>query len=352
MPLKRFVSRLFHWELWPFLVIYAPLGFVWLYYAMKAKAFYFFSNVNPGLTFSGFEGERKIEMYNQLPHGLYPPTIYVFSHEEPVYILARVKEAGISFPFVVKPDVGTQGLMFRIISHANELLSYHACLKADYVIQSLVELPQEYSVFYIRYPGEKNGKITGLILKEYLFVKGDGHSTLLQLMQQHEKAKYRLTELSEKHAQRLTEVIPGGEVFHLSITGNHNRGARFINLHHEIDERLLRVFDGIADAVPHFHYGRYDLKCSSLEDLKNGVNIQVLEYNGTGAEPNHIYDCGMRYFTALGVIKQHWKDMYRIGRIHYKNGIPYWSFRRGRKYLKKAYGWYAELRKMDQSFHP
>jgi hypothetical protein len=34
-----------------------------------------FSNVNPTLEFSGFDGEPKKEMYNKLPDHLYPETI-------------------------------------------------------------------------------------------------------------------------------------------------------------------------------------------------------------------------------------------------------------------------------------
>ena len=62
----------------------------------------------------------------------------------------------------------------------------------------------------------------------------------------------------------------------------------------------------------HFYYGRYDLKCTSVADLKAGKNIQILEFNGTGAEPNHIYDCGMHYTKALKIIASHWRDMYLI----------------------------------------
>jgi hypothetical protein len=57
------------------MIIYAPLGFLWMYYAIKTRAFWFFSNVNPTLEFSGFEGEPKKEMYDQLPKQLYPNTI-------------------------------------------------------------------------------------------------------------------------------------------------------------------------------------------------------------------------------------------------------------------------------------
>ncbi|HEX8358170.1 MAG TPA: hypothetical protein VF610_12185, partial [Segetibacter sp.] len=69
--MKRIWAKISNWEQWPFKLIYAPLGPVWLYYAFKARAFWFFSNVNPTLEFSGFEGETKKEMYDQLPRHLY-----------------------------------------------------------------------------------------------------------------------------------------------------------------------------------------------------------------------------------------------------------------------------------------
>ncbi len=349
--LKRFLNQMFHWELWHFNVIYAPLGFVWMYYVLKARTFWYFSNVNPTLLFSGFEGESKHEMYEQLPAELYPTTIYISPHENLAQIIGKIKEANILFPLVAKPVVGTQGLMFRRLSNEDELQQYHRHSEGDYLIQSFVDLPEEYSVFYIHYPNEEKGKITGLILKDYLSVTGNGTATLSSLIQKDNRAKYRWEEMRVKHKEHLHEIIPAGEKYTLSIAGNHNRGARFINLYKEIDDQLCAVFDNISKIVPQFHYGRYDLKCTSLADLKQGKNIQILEYNGTGAEPNHIYDCGMSYKSALKVIAQHWKDMYNIGRINYKQGIPYWSFWQGRKHLRKAYKWYNTLRKADIKLH-
>ncbi len=349
--LKRFIHRLFHWELWPFAVIYTPLVFVWLYYAIKARAFWYFSNVNPTLTFSGFEGEPKKEMYEQMPGNLYPSTVYITATEEPVYIAKHLREANISFPFIAKPDIGTQGLMCRKINNVNDLLHYHSFINADYVIQTFVHLPEEYSVFYIHYPNEKKGKITGLILKNYLSVVGDGTSTLQQLILKDGKAKYRTEELFAKHKNNLHCIIAKGEEYELSYMGNHNRGARFTNLHYEIDDQLCAVFDAIHQTMPQFYYGRYDLKCTSLQDLKRGKSIQILEYNGTGAEPNHIYDCGISYFTALRTIVQHWRDMYSIGRINCKKGIPYYSFGQGRRHMKITNRIYAQLRKQDATFN-
>jgi hypothetical protein len=96
------------------------------------------------------------------------------------------------------------------------------------------------------------------------------------------------------------------------------------------------------------YYGRYDLKCTSVEDLKNGKNVVVLEYNGTGAEPNHIYDCGMSYWKALKVVNMHWYHMYKIGKINHKNGAPYWSFRKCQRFSKNCKKEFQKLQELDQ----
>lgn len=350
VALKKLWQRIGNWELWPFYLVYTPLGFVWLYYVVKARTFWFFSPVNPTLEFSGFEGEGKREMYEQLPIHLFPSTIYIHYQANFADVLEQVKDAGFAFPFIVKPDVGKQGVLFRKIESEQDLKRYHEHIPADYLVQELVDLPMEFSVFHIRYPGKEKGMVTGFILKEYLKVRGDGQSTLLQLIQTHPRACYREEEMCHKHEKNLQSIIPEGEEYYLSIAGNHNRGTKFINLDYEIDEQLCRVFDDISLAVGSFYYGRYDLKCTSIEDLKQGKHISILEYNGVGAEPNHIYDCNMSYFKALQVIAWHWRHMYEIGKINNQNGVPYWSYLKGRKYLKKAAHFFKMLNECDLTY--
>ena len=118
--------------------------------------------------------------------------------------------------------------------------------------------------------------------------------------------------------------------------GNHNRGARFMNLENEIDDRLYCITDQINLYSKHFYYGRYDIKTTSLEDLKQGKCISILEFNGVGSEPNHIYDIGLSYLQAIKIIAQHWKYMYEIGKINHKRGIVYISFWRGIKMVKAS----------------
>jgi len=278
--------------------------------------------------FSGFEGETKEEMFNQLPPEFCPTGIYIQPGEPFKGVLCKLKKSGLHFPVAAKPDVGTKGLLFRKIENEEQLEKYHTLLPFTYLIQEFVSMPLEMSMFHVRYPGEQKGIITGMIEKEYLQVKGNGSSTLCQLIDEHPKSFMMAAEQKHKHREKLGEVIPANKIYFLNELGNHNRGARFINLYKKIDDSLLQVIDGISLYTKYFYYGRYDIKTTSIEDLKAG-NLSILEFNGVGSEPNHIYDIGLSYMQAIRIIAQHWKYMYDIGRINYRNGIQYIPFWKG-----------------------
>lgn len=335
MSWKRFVEKTTNWELWPFNVIYAPIGPLWLWYAAKAKAFWWFTPANPTLTFAGFEGEGKKEMYDLLPEDSYPTTIYVepsVSFEE---VKRLVAEKGLQYPICVKPQVGLKGLLFRKVDSEEKLRIYHEKVPVDYLIQSLVEAPLEVSVFYYRYPDKQKGVISGFIQKEMMHVFGDGKQTVWELILQHPKAKHRLEEMRIKHEKTLHTVLPAGEKYILTHAANLNRGARFTNLHKQIDEQLLSVFDPLSHRCS-WYYGRYDLKCNSIEELKQGKFI-ILEFNGAGAEPNHVYNAGFSWKKALKEFAHHWKVLYEIGKYNNKyKGVRYWENREGKSWLAQA----------------
>jgi len=340
-------QKIFNWELWNFYVLYAPISAVWFWYCLRSWTFWFFSSSNPTIEFGGFEGEGKKEMYDQLPPHLVPRTIYIMHDLTYQEVIQKVRDAGFTYPFIVKPDVGMKGMLFRKIESEEQLIRYHERIPVEYIVQDLVELPVEVSVFYYRYPDQQKGRVSGFIHKELLQVKGNGESTLRELIQQHPRARFRMDEMEHRHGHRFNRVIPKDEIFYLSYAGNHNRGAHFTNLHKEIDEDLQKVFDELSHYTDKFFYGRYDIKTTSIEDLKKGKNFLILEFNGCGAEPNHIYDCGMSIWKAYGVILTHWKALYRISRYNHKNGVPYWSFKRGRDYLKQSREHFRMLEKYD-----
>lgn len=347
MRIKKFFQRLTNWELWNFYVLYLPIVPVWLWNCLRSRSFWYFTTSNPTITFGGFEGEGKKEMYDQLPSHLYPRTLFIM-HDLPwEEVKKRIAGAGFSYPFIVKPDVGMKGILFRKIDSEDQLQKYHERIPVEYIVQDLVDLPVEVSVFYYRHPAEQKGVVSGFIHKELLHVKGDGQHNLRQLIEQHPRAKFRMEEMQHRHGHRFDRIPEKDEIFFLSYAGNHNRGAHFTNLYKEIDEQLLSVFDSISHYNGQFFYGRYDIKTTSIEDLKQGKNFLILEYNGCGAEPNHIYDCGMSLFAAYAELLKHWRALYRISRYNHRQGIPYWPFKKGLHYLREARRHFKMLEQYD-----
>lgn len=334
MKWKSFWEKINNWELWPFSLRYLAISPVWLGYCIRSGSFWFFTASNPTLTFGGFEGEGKKEMYELLPKKFLPKTIYVHPSDSFETVKQQVLKNGFTYPFCVKPEVGMKGLLFRKVDEEALLKTYHDQVPFEYLIQELIEYPVEVSVFYYRYPGEQKGVITGFIQKELMEVIGDGRSTLWELIMQHPKARFREEEMRIKHAGHLDIIVPAGAGHYLTHAANLNRGARFVNLEHLIDEELLSVFDEISHQTD-FYYGRYDLKCRSIEDLKKG-DFLILEFNGSGAEPNHVYNAGYSLRQAQKEFLMHWKVLYKISAINHKKGIRYWPFARGLKFLKEA----------------
>ena len=274
-------------------------------------------------------------MYELLPLNSFPKTIYIQPGELFSSVRHHIKESGFSYPFIVKPDVGMKGLLFRKINNETALEKYHGLIPMEYIMQELVEYPLEVSVFYYRYPDREKGVITGFIQKELMDIIGDGRSTIWELITSHAKARHRLEEMRIKHIDSLDRILPEGERYILTHAANLNRGARFTNLKHLIDEHLLNVFDALSHPTQ-FYYGRYDIKCRSVEDLKRGEYFSILEFNGSGAEPNHVYNSGFTLLQANQEFIKHWKVLFEISRYNKEHGIPYWSFQRGWEFLKEA----------------
>lgn len=347
MNFKKWLYQITHWETWPYRVKYIPLIPAWLWYCLRSGSLWFFTPSNPSLSFGGFEGEGKREMYDQLPPETFAKSIYI----SPVLSFNEVEKLVVDnhykYPFAVKPDIGTMGFMFRRIENTDQLKKYHDKMPSNYIIQDWVTYPIEVSVFYYRFPDQQKGNITGFLKKEFLQVTGDGRSSLWQLIQGYDRVQFRLEEMKTKHEQKLNDIIPEGEIYILSHALNLSRGGKMVSLAHENDARLLKVFDDLSHHAKHFYYGRYDIKCASIEDLKQGKNYSILEYNGSGAEPHHAYGNGNTLWQAQKIFLYHWKILYQISKYNHKHGIHYWNFKRGLKFQIAARKEYNLLKKID-----
>jgi hypothetical protein len=108
------------------------------------------------------------------------------------------------------------------------------------------------------------------------------------------------------------------------------------------------VFDAISHAAKHLYYGRYDIKCTSINDLKEGKNFSILEFNGTGAEPHHMYGNGNNLFGAFKIIVHHWHMLFSIARYHNRQGVKYKSLQEGLRFTRSANKHFKKLRALDK----
>lgn len=340
-----------HWESWHYHTKYIPLTPLWLWYCLRAKSMWFFTTSNPTITFGGFEGEGKQEIYQQMPSGSFPDSIFIGSETDFERVLMLLEDSALSFPLVVKPDKGIMGYMFRRLHNADQLKRYHDFIGMNYIIQRWVEYPMEVSAFYYRMPGNLQGKVTGFLMKQPPIVTGDGKTSLKQLILKNEDLKYKSEELLVRHREHLQMVLPHGKVYALAYASNRSQGGKLISLSHEIDDRLVTVLDNISNFSGSFFYGRFDIKCTSLESLKNNRDFLVLEYNGAGAGIQHIYGNHLSLNEALRTIARHWKILYRISTYNHRvNKVPYWPYLKGRRFLKQALRHTKLLAKQDAEF--
>ncbi|KAA3621389.1 MAG: hypothetical protein DWQ02_27820 [Bacteroidetes bacterium] len=281
------------------------------------------TNVNPGLFTGGMGMESKYATIMMFPPELRPKTVLARPGQDFEEIKTAMKGEGLDFPLIAKPDIGYRGMLVKKVKNELELRAYLEKYPLDFLLQEFIDLPKEGGVLYYRYPDEERGKITSVTLKEFLTVKGDGESTVLELVKKSDRALLQLERLKENYAEVLQQVPPSGTEVPLGSIGNHSKGTAFINGNHLIDREMEDAFQKIVDQLEGIDYGRFDLKCTSYEDMKRGKNIKVIEINGIGAEPTHIYDpTKMSYFEAVGTITKHWKIILNMSRKNRQIGIP------------------------------
>jgi len=330
-----FFIRLFHWEYWPFNAVYAWIMPVWLMLSLRARSFFFFSASNPSIEYGGFLMESKKKIYDIIPAQYYPGTICFSAGTPAEAIIKQLGELGFIYPLIAKPDIGGQGRGVKKICNETELLLYANKSPLDFLVQEFVAYPNEVGVFYYRYPGEAFGHISGIVRKELLAVTGNGTSSIVELLEQNKRFVLQLPVLKKLYGPGLNEVLPAGKIKELVPYGNHARGAKFLDDSALADDVFTKSIDAICRQVDGFYYGRLDIRYNTWEELREGKNLSVIELNGAGSEPTHMYDPRHSIFFAWKEIIRHWIILWRISRINHKKGIPYLSQKQGLQMMKE-----------------
>lgn len=297
-----------------------PLVLFWIYYAIRTGRLFFFTATNPGLSTGGFFGESKSEILKPIPADSKPKTILVKTETSIETLSHEITAAGISFPMIAKPEVGERGWLVQKVYSFEELNDWLLTNPVDMLIQEFVSFPLELSIFIHTMPQSGESKLTSICEKRFLQIKGNGRDTVGKLILSQDRAVLQYEKLVSRFGDRWNEIISDGEVLILEEVGNHCRGTMFLDKNEQIDDNIRKVMQALLSSLPGVYYGRFDLRVPSWNDLRQGKNIRVMEFNGTSAEPAHIYQPGYSIWQAFRDYQKHWGIMAQIARENLSRG--------------------------------
>lgn len=324
-----FFIRLLHWEYWSFTAVYGLIYPIFAWLCIRAGGKYFFTAANPAITNGGFLMEQKQDIYPLLPTEFYPAYFFVKAGTSVTDIQQQIDANHFRFPLIAKPVIGMQGKAVKKLESIEQLQHYASVCTVDYLIQKLSPHKHEAGIFYYRMPNETNGHITGIVAKEPMTVVGDGVSSLYQLIMEVPRYILQIDALTQMYGQRMQHILAKGEELILAPYGNHARGSKFVDWTDRADELMQKKFDAVCKQINGFYYGRLDVMYTDWDDLRNGKNFHIIELNGAGSDPTHMYDPKHSLFYAWKEIIRHWMILWRISKVNHAKGHPYMSLQEG-----------------------
>jgi pimeloyl-ACP methyl ester carboxylesterase/membrane protein DedA with SNARE-associated domain len=343
---QRFVVPLFSWrgrrllrgrlkrriafEFWPPWVFYAPVAAEIARLALRYRSLTVVTAANPAMPTGGFIGESKTKILAAIDTGegdvaRFVPIPAALPAEERLRVArAFLEEFDLSFPVVLKPDVGQRGSGVSILSDERSFEAALEGLRVDSMLQEFAP-GMELGVFYVRHPDEPHGRIFSITEKRLPVVVGDGRRTLEELILADSRAVCMAPTYFEINAPRLLDVPEHGEHVNLVELGTHCRGAIFLDGSWARSTGLESAIERISRRYEGFHFGRYDLRVSAPEELASGRGFKVIELNGLTSEATHIYDPRTRLFEAWGVLFEQWRLAFAIGARNRQRGARVWT---------------------------
>lgn len=285
----------------PVIPYYVPVVLQWFWLAARYRSLTLPTCANPAIEAGGLLGESKAACLS-----LAGPAAQPFLAQwtrlirqpgadlAPTLAAARIAlaEAGLTYPFIVKPDIGWRGFGVRKVADEAELAAYLAGYPEGetLLLQEFLPWPGEAAIFWLRRPGQPKGEIFSLTLRYFPFVVGDGVSTLRQLIETCPRMSWKAAELCAANADRLEQVPAEGECLRLAVVGSNRVAGLYIDGARHATQALAERMDALCGDLKDFHFGRLDVRFETIEQLRAGEGFKVVEINGAGAEAVHIWD--------------------------------------------------------------
>ena len=327
--LKKFFSN----SIFPFWFFHIPILPYFLYLSVRSRSLAFFTNVNPEIFSGGFINSSKIKVLKGVDAKYLPNSIYVSRKINPDKLQQKLIQKGITYPFILKPDKGERGLGVVKIDDYQKLIEQINTIQSKCIIQEFINYPLEFGILYYKNPLQDIGEIASITLKQIPNIIGDGKSTLRDLVIK----KYGDTHFENIDVTNLDLVLEKDQFFYLEYIAHRNKRCVFKNYNHIYTKELLETFDKITSRIPNFHFGRFDVKANSIEDLISGKNLKILEINGVNSLPIHIFDPDYSFFQCYRDLHAHWRLIYKISVINTSLGFKRMKTRTLLKEIKNKY---------------
>jgi hypothetical protein len=314
-------------------MFYPPVGIYCAWLALKHRSFTAPGFANPGIFAGGIIGESKLATLKDLAAASpeFTAEAELVLGSTPCDRLASLQEIRarlqLSFPFILKPDVGQRGAGVKLIRCQEQAVAYLKQTSASLVAQRYSPGPHEVGIFYYRFPHESRGHIFAITEKIFPILTGDGHSTVSELIWNDPRARFMANKYLGRLKGRENQILQPGEQLKLVEAGNHAEGCIFRDGMHLLTPALAERIDNISQKLLGFCVGRYDIRFSSLDDLKRGQNFQIVELNGAASEATSIYDSRNSLLTAYRTLFRQWDIVFAIGAANRQRGASTTSVR-------------------------
>ncbi len=312
----RSVGRLERLPKWLNLV---PIVLQWVALSLRYRSITLPSCANPFITAGGLVGEGKMEYLDIMGARARQATVTTVcvtatgagAAGEAQEALAR---AGLTYPIVAKPDLGWCGFGVRRIEDRAALQRYFAAFPPGerVVLQQWLPDAGEAGLFYMRSPDQAKGQLTGLLLRHFPRVTGDGLHTVEQLMATDLRARRLGRDGASEPCCDVNRVPARGEVVRIATVGSTRVGGRYENASRLVTPELAAAVDAIARDMKSFHAGRFDVKYAQLDDLLAG-RFTIIEVNGAGSEAVHAWDAALTLRQAYRIIFAKQRQLFAIG---------------------------------------
>lgn len=324
--LRGRVKRTLEWEFWPVQIFYLPVVLYCAVLAIRFRSLTVFTCANPGIASGGLVGESKDDIY-KLIEGSRAAAGSTLKHlriDGSLPVETRLELAreftvryGSTLPIVLKPDVGERGKDVSIARMWEDVERYLSAAGGDTILQEFFD-GVEASVFYYRFPSDRNGRIFSITEKRFPTITGDGVSDLRTLILNDDRAVALAENYFRQNAARLDTIPASGESVQIIDIGTHSRGAIFADGERLQTEKLEQAIDEICRGIDGFYFGRFDLRAAAFEDFRNGGPFRIIELNGVASESTNIYDPKFSLFDAYTILFRQWRIAFEIGNANRK----------------------------------